>query len=116
MMKRLFTLIALAAALACAGTGYAQDKKADAPGASPAAAAPAATAPAAAPSAATPAPAAAPPAPDKPVLVGADKINSGDSAFKHPGVPSANVLAAGECQAGIKLAQLEIPMNVCAVP
>jgi ammonium transporter, Amt family len=81
MMKRLFTLIALAAALACAGTGYAQDKKADAPGASPAAAAPAATAPAAAPSAATPAPAAAPPAPDKPVLVGADKINSGDTAW-----------------------------------
>jgi ammonium transporter, Amt family len=80
-MKRLFTIVALAVALAFAGTAFAQDKKAEeAPAASPPAAA-AATAPAAgapAPAAAAPA---APAAPDHPVLVSADKINSGDNAW-----------------------------------
>jgi len=86
-MKRLFSLIALGAALACAGTGYAQDKKADAASAPPTAAAPAAAPAATVPAAAAPAPgapaapAAAPPAPDHPVLVGVDKVNSGDTAW-----------------------------------
>ncbi len=104
-MKRLLSLAALAAALVLAGTAYAQDKK---PEAAPAAtAAPAASAPApagaqsppAAPAdaskpadagkpgeapaagAAPAAAAAAPAAPDHPVLVGVDKINSGDTAW-----------------------------------
>ncbi len=81
-MKRLFTLLALSAALAFAGSAFAQEKKADeAPSAtSPApTAAPAEAAPAA-PAAAAPA-AAAPAAPTAPVLVGVDKINSGDNAW-----------------------------------
>ena len=103
-MKRLLTLAALAAALALTGTVYAQDKKPDAPSAPAAAPADAskaaapATPPAAAPADAKPgdatkpadaakpgdapaAAAAAPPAPDHPVLVGVDKINSGDTAW-----------------------------------
>ena len=71
-MKRLLTLVALSAALAFAGAGYAQDKPAE-PAPAPAAA------PAAAPEA--PAAAAAPAAPDRPYLVGVDKINSGDTAW-----------------------------------
>ncbi len=94
-MKRMLGLIALTAALAFNGAAFAQDKKDAAP--PPAAAAPAdakaapATPPAAAPAdaakdAAKPAdaaaaPAAAPPAPTAPVLVGVDKINSGDTAW-----------------------------------
>jgi len=82
-MKRLFTIVALAVALAFAGTAFAQDKKAEeapavSPPASAAPAAPVAAAPA--PAAAAPA-AAAPAAPDHPVLVSADKINSGDNAW-----------------------------------
>ena len=85
-MKRLFTMIALGAALAFASVAFAQDKKADeAPGASspaPAAAPAAPAAPAAAPAApASAAAPAAPAAPTAPVLVGADKINSGDNAW-----------------------------------
>jgi len=96
-MKRALTLIALTGALAFGGLVYAQDKKAEpapAPAATPAPAdakaapaAPASTAPAPsgaaapAPAAGAPAAPAAPPAPDKPVLVAADKINSGDTAW-----------------------------------
>jgi Amt family ammonium transporter len=91
-MKRLLGLIALSASLALGGVAYAQDKKPEAaPAAStaapatstPAAAgaqAPAAPAPAAGAPAAAAAPA-APPAPDKPVLIAADKVNSGDTAW-----------------------------------
>ena len=99
-MKRILGLIALTAALAFNGVAFAQDKKPDAAPA-PAAAAPAdakaapaapAAAPATAPAAADakagdakPADAAAapaaPPAPDHPVLIGVDKINSGDTAW-----------------------------------
>src|SRR5689334_15842971 len=71
-MKRLIGLIALGCALTFGSAALAQDKKADTP--------PAAAAPAAAPAAAAP-PAAAPPAPTAPVLVGVDKINSGDTAW-----------------------------------
>jgi Amt family ammonium transporter len=101
-MKRLIGLIALTAAFAFGGAAIAQDKKADAPPAPAAAAAPAdakaappadakpadaakpadtttATPAGAAPAAA--APAAAPPAPTAPMLVGVDKINSGDTAW-----------------------------------
>src|SRR5438876_6390707 len=86
-MRRILTYLALSAALAFTGIAVAQDKKAE-PAPAPAAAAPApadakaapgAPAPAAgAPGAAAPA---APPAPDKPVLIAADKINSGDTAW-----------------------------------
>ena len=91
-MKRILGLIALTAALAFHGAAFAEDKKPEAAPA-PAAAAPApAPAPAAeaakAPDAAKPADAAAapaaaapPPAPTTPVLVGVDKINSGDTAW-----------------------------------
>jgi Amt family ammonium transporter len=97
-MKRILGLIALTAALALQGVALAQDKKPDAAPA-PAAAAPAdakaAPATPAAPAAAAPADAAkagdaakpadaaaaAPPAPTAPVLVGVDKINSGDTAW-----------------------------------
>jgi Amt family ammonium transporter len=99
-MKRILGLIALTTALAFNGVAFAQDKKPDAAPA-PAAAAPAdakaapaapAAAPATAPAAADakagdakPADAAAapaaPPAPDHPVLIGVDKINSGDTAW-----------------------------------
>jgi len=91
-MKRILGLIALTAALAFHGVAFAEDKKPDAAPA-PAAAAPAdakAAAPAApaadaakpADAAAAPAAAAAPPpAPTAPVLVGVDKINSGDTAW-----------------------------------
>ena len=91
-MKRILGLIALTAALAFNGVAFAQDKKPDAAPA-PAAAAPAdakaaPAAPAAAPAAADaakPADAAAapaaPPPPDHPVLIGVDKINSGDTAW-----------------------------------
>jgi len=86
-MKRLLTLIALSAALAFAGAAFAQEKKADestgaSSPASAASAAPASAAPAPAGTAAPAAPAAAAPAaPDHPVLVGVDKINSGDTAW-----------------------------------
>ncbi|MFI4953841.1 MAG: ammonium transporter [Burkholderiales bacterium] len=86
-MKRLFALVAVIGALGAGGAVFAQDYKAPtlpaatAPGAAPAApdakAVPAksdASAPAAAP-------AAAPPAPTTPVLVGADKISGGDTAW-----------------------------------
>src|ERR1700681_1851037 len=73
-MQRLLALIALIGVFGACGGVQAQDKAPDQK-----AAAPAATAPAPAPAAA--APAAAPPAPDKPVLVGADKLNSGDTAW-----------------------------------
>ena len=99
-MKRILGLIALTTALAFNGVAFAQDKKPDAAPA-PAAAAPAdakaapaapAAAPATAPAAADakagdakPADAAAAPAapaaPDHPVLIGVDKINSGDTAW-----------------------------------
>jgi len=82
-MKRLLTLVALTAALAFTGPGFAQEKKEEAPAAAPAAAAPAPAAAApAAPAAAAPAAApAAPAAPDHPFLVGVDKLNSGDTAW-----------------------------------
>src|SRR5690242_1845176 len=70
-MKRLLGLIAVCASLAFGGVALAQDKKAEP---APAAAAPATTAPA-------PSAPAAPPAPTAPVLVGVDKINSGDTAW-----------------------------------
>jgi len=87
-MKRILSLIALLGIVAIATSIQAQDKAADQKAPAPAAAAPA---PAPAPDAkaeapkaegATPAAApAAPPAPDKPVLIGTDKINSGDTAW-----------------------------------
>jgi Amt family ammonium transporter len=95
-MKQLFALIAsvgiLIGALGISTTVIAQDKAATPAATAPAPAtpapAPAATPPAAAPAAdakAEPpkadAPAAAPAAPTTPVLVGADKINSGDTAW-----------------------------------
>jgi len=95
-MKQLFALIAsvgiLIGALGISTTVVAQDKAATPAATAPAPAtpapAPAATPPAAAPAAdakAEPpkadAPAAAPAAPTTPVLVGADKINSGDTAW-----------------------------------
>jgi ammonium transporter, Amt family len=95
-MKQLFALIAsvgiLIGALGISTTVVAQDKAATPAATAPATAtpapAPAATPPAAAPAAdakAEPpkadAPAAAPAAPTAPVLVGADKINSGDTAW-----------------------------------
>jgi Amt family ammonium transporter len=83
-MQRLLALIALISVLVVAGDVAAQDKAADQK-----AAAAVTTAPA--PAAATPeakaieAPAATPPAtspaPDAPVLIGVDKINSGDTAW-----------------------------------
>jgi Amt family ammonium transporter len=101
-MKRLFALIAIVGGLGLSGLAVADDKspmpevkgdaaKAAAP-AAPAAAAPAAAAPAADAKAEAPkadaaggaAPAAAPAAaqaPDHPVLIGVDKINSGDTAW-----------------------------------
>jgi len=91
-MKTLLALIALVGVFSLATSAPAQDKAADQKTATPAVApaAPAAPAPdakkeeapkaeGAAPAAA--APAAAPPAPDKPVLIGVDKINSGDTAW-----------------------------------
>ena len=86
-MKRLLALIALIGALGVFGGVFAQEKAADQKASAPAATAPTpAPAPAAteakpaeAPAAA--APAAAPPAPDKPVLIGVDKINSGDTSW-----------------------------------
>jgi Amt family ammonium transporter len=92
-MKTLLALIALVGVFSLTTPALAQDKAADQKAATPPAAAPAATAaPApeakkeeapkaegAAPAAA--APAAAPAAPDKPVLIGVDKINSGDTAW-----------------------------------
>jgi Amt family ammonium transporter len=86
-MKRLFALVAVIGALGAGGAVFAQDYKAPT--------LPAATAPAAAPaapdakavpaksdaSAPAAAPAAAPPAPTTPVLVGADKISGGDTAW-----------------------------------
>jgi ammonium transporter, Amt family len=91
-MKKILMVLALLGAFGIAAPASAQDKPADtsatpaaAPAAAPAATpepAPAAGAPAAAaPAAAAPAPAAAPPAPTAPVLVTADKINSGDTAW-----------------------------------
>jgi len=84
-MKRLITIVAFGAALAFAAAAFAQDKKADeAPSASssaPASAAAAGTSPASAAPAAPAAAPAAPAAPDHPVLVAADKINSGDTAW-----------------------------------
>jgi Amt family ammonium transporter len=87
-MKRILSLIALLGIVAIATPIQAQDKAADQKAAAPAAAAPA---PAAAPDAKAEAPKAegaapaaapaAPPAPDKPVLIGTDKINSGDTAW-----------------------------------
>ncbi|HXS54000.1 MAG TPA: ammonium transporter [Usitatibacter sp.] len=84
-MKRLITIVAFGATLAFAAAAFAQDKKADeAPSASssaPASAAAAGTSPASAAPAAPAAAPAAPAAPDHPVLVAADKINSGDTAW-----------------------------------
>jgi Amt family ammonium transporter len=89
-MKRILALIALLGIFSVAAPIQAQDKAADQKAAAPAAAAPAAApAPdaksAEAPKAEGAAPAAAataaPPAPDKPVLIGTDKINSGDTAW-----------------------------------
>jgi Amt family ammonium transporter len=81
-MKQLLALLALAATFAFAAPVLAQDKAA-APDAAAASAAPAAAPaaePAAAPAAAAPA-AAAPAAPTAPVLVAADKISGGDTAW-----------------------------------
>ena len=88
-MKRILALIALLGIFCFAPPIQAQDKAADqkaaAPAAAPSAPAPAPDAKAAeAPKAEGAAPAAAPaapPAPDKPVLIGTDKINSGDTAW-----------------------------------
>ena len=87
IMKRLLALIALCAAFGVIGSVHAQDKAADqkaAPAAAPATPAAAPAAPATetkageAPKAEAPA---APPAPDHPVLIGTDKLNSGDTAW-----------------------------------
>ena len=86
-MKRILALIALLGIVGLATPIQAQDKAADQKAAAPAgAAAPAPEAkPGDAPKAEGAAPAAAapaaPPAPDKPVLIGVDKINSGDTAW-----------------------------------
>ena len=84
IMQRLLALIALISVLVVAGDVAAQDKAADQKAAAAATTAPAPAA--AAPEAkAIEAPAATPPAtspaPDAPVLVGVDKINSGDTAW-----------------------------------
>ena len=82
-MKRLLALIALISVFSVTGGSQAQDKAA-APAATapaPAAAAPEAKAVEAPKAEAAAAPAAAPAAPDKPVLIGVDKINSGDTAW-----------------------------------
>jgi Amt family ammonium transporter len=84
-MKRLLALIALIGVLSVVGGVQAQDKAADqkAPAAVTTAPAPAPAAVEAKPAEAPKADAAAatPPAPDKPVLIGVDKINSGDTAW-----------------------------------
>ncbi len=87
-MKRMLALIALIGVLGVCGGVVAQEKapdqKAPAAAAAPSAGAPSAPADAKsgeAPKAEAAAPAAAPPAPDTPQLVGADKINSGDTAW-----------------------------------
>jgi Amt family ammonium transporter len=87
-MKRILALISLLGIFSLTAPIQAQDKAADQKAAAPAAAAPAPApdakaaetpkAEGAAPAAAAPA---APPAPDKPVLIGVDKINSGDTAW-----------------------------------
>ncbi|HEV8503130.1 MAG TPA: ammonium transporter [Casimicrobiaceae bacterium] len=80
-MKQLFAWLAIAVTLCVAAPASAQDKAA-APETAPAAAAPAATAPAAPAASAAAAPAAAAPAaPTAPVLVAADKISGGDTAW-----------------------------------
>jgi Amt family ammonium transporter len=87
-MKKLLVALSLFGAIGLAAPVMAQEKAAPAPGAeAPKAEAPApaeaptpAAAPAVAPAAAA-APAAAPPAPTEPVLVAADKISSGDTAW-----------------------------------
>jgi Amt family ammonium transporter len=75
-MKKLLTILGLTVWVALSGAALAQDKPA---AEAPATAAPAQAAPAAAPAA--PAAAPAPAAPTEPVLVGNDKINSGDTAW-----------------------------------
>jgi Amt family ammonium transporter len=75
-MKKLLTILGLTVWVAVSGAALAQDKPA---AEAPATAAPAQAAPAAAPAA--PAVAPAPAAPTEPVLVGNDKINSGDTAW-----------------------------------
>ena len=78
-MKRLFTYIALTAALAFGGNALAQDKPATpAADAKPAAAAPAETAK---PAAAAAAPAAAPAADAKPAEAPKPKVDKGDTAW-----------------------------------
>ncbi len=83
-MQRWLALIALVGLFSIAGGVQAQDKGADQKVAASATTAPAPEAPvpeAKPVEASPPAAAATPPAPDKPVLVGVDKINSGDTAW-----------------------------------
>jgi ammonium transporter, Amt family len=80
---RLLALIAVIGVFSVVGGVQAQDKAADQKATAPVTTAPAPAAAEAKPAeaAAAAAPAAAPPAPDKPVLIGVDKINSGDTAW-----------------------------------